>query len=149
MIHALNMKVADAITDDITASGDLGTATIDTKGYDYLTFICTAGTLDDDLTALTVNESDNSDMSSSSSVIVFQTTTDVAGNTNALSAFDSDESLRYDINLLDRKRYFKFVLSSTGSTNHEVSVVALLSRAEIGLDDNSVSDGGTDFRYRA
>jgi hypothetical protein len=149
MIHIQTMKVADAITDTVATDGVLGTAIIDTNGYNYLTLIITLGAIGSDLAGCAVTQSIASNMADPSNVIVFETTTDVAGNTNALSTLDTNESVRYDINLIGKDRYFKLTLTAGATGTAEASYVALLTRAEIGLDDNSVGDGGTDFRFRA
>lgn len=146
MIHLQNIKVADFHADTV-ASGSLATTTVDTQGFDYATIIITAGALNGALTDIEVDVSDNSNMSSSTNLVTFESTADVGGTTNALADFTADESILIEVDLKAKGRYLKTTLTA-GTGNHDLACVTLLSRASESPADTAAGSGTT-FKFRA
>jgi len=147
MIHLQNIKVADFHADTV-ASGSLATGVVDTMGFDFATIIITAGALAGDLTAIKVDVTDNSDGSTdATNLVTFESTADVGGTTNALNAFDADESILVEVDMIGKGRYLKTTLTA-GSGNHDLACVTLLSRAAESPAD-SAAGSGTTFKFRA
>lgn len=123
----------------ITAPGalvdaaSLTTTAIDTAGYSYCRVLVVLGATDIDITALKVQESDDSGMSGAADVtgLVYGTSLDIAGSTSSLpSATDDDKCFAFEINLQGRKRYLDLVATvGNGSVGGYVTAFALLSRA--------------------
>jgi hypothetical protein len=110
------------------------TATIDTKGFDYLQIVVYLGALDIAVSALKVQESDASNMGSAADITgtIVGTDADAFGVTSVLpSATDDNKFFVFDINLKGRKRYIDLVFTGgDGSTGTYAAVWAQLWRAE-------------------
>lgn len=132
MIHAQTTKFVSvtppgAKLDDASAT----TATIDTLGYDYLEVFAYLGDTDIAAAALSIAESNASNMSSSSTVLAYGTDTNIAGSTSALPTADDDNKcFKFEIDLKNRKRYLDVTFTAgNGSTGSYVAIWAILSRA--------------------
>lgn len=114
------------------------TAAVDTKGFDYATIYCYLGATDVDMTALKVQESDDSGMSGAADVtgLVYGTSTNKAGTTSALPiSTDDNLCFAFSIDLRGRKRYLDVVATAgNGSTGTYMTAFAMLSKAEMSAD---------------
>ena len=118
-----------AIIDDAS----LTTATIDTQGFAYLRVLVVLGATDIAMTALKLQESDDSGMSGAADItgLVYGTSAGIAGTTSALpSATDDNKCFSFEVDLRGRKRYIDLVATcGNGSAGTFVTAFALLSRA--------------------
>lgn len=109
------------------------TATLDTKGYAYARVFVYLGATDIAMTALKIQESDDSGMSGAADVtgLIYGTSADVTGATSALpSATDDNKCFVFEIDLRGRKRYLDLVATAgDGSAGTFAAAFALLSRA--------------------
>jgi hypothetical protein len=117
----------------IVDNASLTTAIIDTKGYAYARIFCYLGATDIAMTALKVQESDDSGMSGAADVtgLVAGTSTNIAGSTSALpSSTDDNKCFVFEIDLRGRKRYLDLVATcGDGAAGTYATCFALLSRA--------------------
>lgn len=114
------------------------TATIDTEGFGQASIYVILGDTDIALTALKVQESDDSGMSNAADItgLVYGTSTNPdTGSTSALpSATDDNKIYGFHINLVGRKRYLDVVVTvGDGLTGAYVTVVAFLANGKTGL----------------
>lgn len=103
------------------------TATIDTKGYNHLTILLIIGAIDIAPASSSIAMSDNSNMSS-------PTTVATGGTDYALAtAADSDNEFHvFEIDLRGKKRYFDFAITGgDGAAGTFASIVALLSKPDV------------------
>ena len=100
-----------AIIDNASAT----TATIDTLGFDYVEVCVYFGAMDIAVTAMKIQESDDSGMSGAADVtgLVFGTSTNTANSTSTLpSATDDNKFFSFFIDMRSgRKRYLDLVLT--------------------------------------
>lgn len=117
----------------IVDNASLTTTAIDTLGFSYCRIFAVLGATDIAMTALKVQESDDSGMSGAADVtgLVYGTSTDIAGSTSALpSATDDNKCFVFEIELKGRKRYLDLVATcGDGTAGTYVTAFALLSRA--------------------
>lgn len=117
-------------------NASLTTATVDTSGYAYARFFLYLGATDIAMTALKVQESDDSGMSGAADVtgLVYGTSSDIAGSTSALpSATDDNKCFVFEIDLKGRKRYLDLVATcGDGAAGTYAAAWCLLSRAADG-----------------
>lgn len=117
----------------IVDNASLTTATIDTLGFAYCRVLVYLGATDIAMTALKIQESDDSGMSGAADVtgLVYGTSTDIAGSTSALpSATDDNKCFAFEIELKGRKRYLDLVATcGDGAAGTFAIAFALLSRA--------------------
>lgn len=118
-----------AIIDNASAT----TAAVDTKGYAYARIFAYLGATDIAMTALKVQESDDSGMSGAADItgLVYGTSSDVTGSTSSLpSATDDNKCFVFEIDLRGRKRYLDLVATcGDGTAGTYLTAFALLSRA--------------------
>lgn len=129
MIEAFNKKVV-AVTSPgaIVDNAAFTTATIDTRGFRYLTIIVILGALDVALTALKLRESNLSDMS-----VAFDIAdADFSAQPNALpSAVDDNKIYAFQVDLRGRKRFIDLTMTGGDGTAGAYAVAyAELSRPE-------------------
>ena len=109
------------------------TATIDTAGFAYLRVLVYLGATDIAMTALKLQESDDSGMSGAADItgLVYGTSASIAGTTSALpTATDDNKCFAFEVDLRGRKRYIDLVATAgDGSTGTFLTAFALLSRA--------------------
>lgn len=118
VLHPVNViSPAAAGTDNTAIVGN----TVNGIGYDSLTYvIVTGGLTDTDATfAVTLDESDNSDMSSSQAATLF-TGTGLAG---ASFTFATDNSVR-KLGYLGSKPYTRMTITPTGNNSGNIFVAA-------------------------
>ena len=136
MIHALHEKNVlvtppAALLDNASAA----TTTIDTIGYDYCKISCLVGATDIAMTALKVQESDDSGMSGAADIdgTVFGTDNNTGGSASTLpSATDDNKIFTFYIDLRGRKRYLDLVATfGDGTVGGYFAAMATLSRGEI------------------
>ncbi|HEV2706248.1 MAG TPA: hypothetical protein VGV59_10015 [Pyrinomonadaceae bacterium] len=129
MINSLSQKVV-AITNPgaIVDNAAFTTATIDTRGFRYITIVLILGALDVALAALKLRESDADDMSGA---------TDVEGADFSVTpatlpaATDDNKLYAIHVNLNGRKRYLDLTLTGgDGAAGTYASAIGILSRAE-------------------
>ena len=120
----------------IVDNASLTTATIDTLGYSYARVFVYIGATDIAMTALKMQESDDSGMSGAADItgLVYGTSTDIAGSTSALpAATDDNKCFVFELDLKGRKRYLDLVATcGDGAAGTYVTAFALLSRAADG-----------------
>ena len=114
-------------------NASLTTATIDTAGYAYLRVLVVLGATDIAMTALKLQESDNSGMSGAADItgLIYGTSAGIAGTTSALPAADDDDKcFAFEVDLRGRKRYIDLVATAgNGAAGTYITAFALLSRA--------------------
>lgn len=114
-------------------NASLTTATVDTKGYAYARFFLYLGATDIAMTALKIQESDDSGMSGAADVtgLVVGTSSNIAGSTSALpSATDDGKCWLFEIDLRGRKRYLDMVATcGNGATGTYATAWCMLSHA--------------------
>lgn len=134
---------ADAASFDCTA--------IDRAEFDYLTIIFQLGDTDIAMTALKVQESDDSGMSGAADITGTRigTDADCYGTTTVLPTASNDNKLVvFELDLRGRKRYIDLIATAgDGSTGTYASAVAILSRAKVSPINETES--GTLWRMRA
>jgi hypothetical protein len=117
----------------IVDNASLTTATIDTAGFAYLRVLVVLGATDIAMTALKLQESDNSGMSGAADItgLIYGTSAGIAGTTSALpSATDDDKCFAFEVDLRGRKRYIDLVATcGNGDAGTYITAFALLSRA--------------------
>jgi hypothetical protein len=117
----------------IVDNASLTTATIDTAGFAYLRVLVVLGATDIAMTALKLQESDNSGMSGAADItgLIYGTSAGIAGTTSALpTADDDDKCFTFEVDLRGRKRYIDLVATvGNGSAGTYITAFALLSRA--------------------
>lgn len=117
----------------IVDNGSYTTNSIDTKGWDYLTVICTVGATDIAMAALKLGQSDTDSSYTDVTGLVFGTSTNIDGSTSALpSATDDNKLFVFEVDLRGKKRYFDLTATAgNGTAGTYFSAVAILSRGEI------------------
>ena len=109
------------------------TTAVDTKGYAYLRVFAYLGATDIAMTALKLQESDDSGMSGAADItgLVYGTSSNVAGSTSALpAATDDNKCFTFEIDLRGRKRYLDLVATfGDGTAGGYAAAFCLLSRA--------------------
>lgn len=119
----------------IVDNASFTTATIDRIGFNFLTIVFMLGATDIALTALKVQESDDSGMSGPADIVGTRVGTDpdIGGTTTVLpSATDDNKLVVFQINLQGRKRYIDLVATiGDGSAGGFAAAVGILSRAEV------------------
>lgn len=129
MISNRNNKLVTIRTPQaIVNTGSWTCSIIDTKGFKYMRVIVVLGATDIAMTAMKLQESNDSGMSGAADI-----TGTVGGTDFTLpSATDDDHIFIFNINLKgNRKRYIRPVFTTgTGSTGTFLAAVAELSRAE-------------------
>jgi hypothetical protein len=117
----------------IVDNASLTTATIDTQGFAYLRVLVYLGATDIAMSALKLQESDDSGMSGAADITgqVYGTSASIAGTTSALpSATDDNKCFAFEVDLRGRKRYIDLVATcGDGTAGTYVAAFALLSRA--------------------
>lgn len=118
-----------AILDNASAT----TNSIDTKGWDYLTVLCTVGATDIAMTALKLGQSDTDSSYTDVTGLVFGTSTNIDAATSALpTATDDNKLFAFEVDLRGKKRYFDLTATAgNGTAGTYFSAVAILSRGEI------------------
>lgn len=112
------------------------TAAVDRKGWNRVSFVGIFGDIDVNVASASVRESDNSDMSS-------PTTIATGGTDFALgTAAGSDNDIHViDVDCRGRKRYLDFeITGGDGSTGTFLTIIAILSDPEIA--PNSAAERG-------
>ncbi len=106
------------------------TASIDTKGWGYMTVYVYLGASDIAVSALKLQESDTDGSYADVTGLVFGTSTNIDGSTSAVpSSTDDNKFFAFDVNLVGRKRYFDLVLTGgDGSSGAYFTAWAILSR---------------------
>ena len=115
------------------------TATVDTIGFDYVTFLVALGATDIAMTALKVQESDAANMSGAADIVG----TDFSVSPASLpTATDDNRLFAVSINMgAGRKRYLDLVATAgNGASGIFLTALAILSRAEV--LPSSASDRG-------
>ena len=135
MNHAqLKKRVAITPPAAIIDNASATTATIDTLGFDYAEVVVHFGAMDIAVTAMKMQESDDSGMSGAADVtgLVFGTSTNTAGSTSTLpSATDDNKFFSFFIDLRGRKRYLDLVLTlGDGAAGTYVTAFVELWRGE-------------------
>jgi len=109
------------------------TAAIDTAGFAYLRVLVYLGATDIAMTALKLQESDDSGMSGAADItgLVYGTSASIAGTTSALpTATDDNKCFAFEVDLRGRKRYIDLVATAgNGDAGTFLTAFALLSRA--------------------
>lgn len=128
------------------------TATLDTLGWDYCTIYCLFGAMDIAMSALKVQESDNSGMSGAADItgLVFGTSALAdSTTTSSLPGATSDNTVfAFDISLIGRKRYLDVsATGGDGTTGTYLTVLAVLSRGS--ESPNNASERGLAAVLRA
>lgn len=124
-----NVTSPAAILDNASAT----TNSIDTKGWDYLTVVCTVGATDIAMTALKLGQSDTDSSFVDVTGAIFGTSTNIDGATSALPTAGDDHKLFvFEVDLRGKKRYFDLTATmGNGTAGGYFSAVAILSRGEI------------------
>jgi hypothetical protein len=119
----VNVTSPGAIVDNAAFT----TATIDTKGFAFLTIVVVLGALDIALAAFKLRESDDSGMSGAADVDGADYSTD-----STLPSASADNNLyAIHVNLSGRKRYLDLSLTGgDGSAGTYAAVIAVLSDAQ-------------------
>lgn len=128
MRHGLAQK-ALAVTNPgaIVDNAAFTTATIDTKGFAFVTIILLLGAMDIALAALKLRESDDSGMSGAVDVDGADFSTDAT----LPGATDDNKLYAIHVNLKGRKRYLDLSLTGgDGSAGTYAAALAILSDAE-------------------
>ena len=114
-------------------NASLTTSTIDTLGYAYARVMVYLGATDIALTALKVQESDDSGMSGAADItgLVYGTSNGISGSASTLpSATDDNKCFTFEIDLRGRKRYLDLVATfGDGTAGGYAAAFCLLSRA--------------------
>jgi hypothetical protein len=117
----------------IVDNASLTTATVDTAGYAYARFFLYLGAMDIAMTALKVQESDDSGMSGAADItgLVYGTSNGISGSASSLpSATDDNKCFVFEIDLRGRKRYLDLVATcGDGTAGTYATAFCLLSRA--------------------
>lgn len=121
----------------IVDAASFTTTAIDTAGYDKLAIVVQLGATDIAMTALKVQESDDSGMSNAADItgLVYGTSTDPdSGSTSALPTADNDNDngrFVFFISLQGRKRYIDLVATAgDGSAGTYLCAIGILYNAE-------------------
>lgn len=116
----------------IVDNADFVTAVIDTAGFSHATIVAYIGATDIAMTALKVQESDDSGMSGPADVLTFGSSSNIEGSTSALPIADDDNTFQvFEIDLRGRKRYLDVVATAgNGAAGTFCAIFAILSRAE-------------------
>ena len=137
-MNALQQAKAVIVTSPaaIVDNASFTTNTIDTEGYDACAIYFTVGATDIAMTALKVQESDDSGMSGAADVtgLVYGTSTNPdTGSTSALPTADDDDSVfGFFVDLKGRKRYLDVVATAgNGSTGTYGSCIAVLYKGDV------------------
>lgn len=152
MIHLQDVKFV-SITPPAAKvdAGSFTTAAVDTLGYRYVTIVCYLGDTDIAMSALKVQESEDSGMSGAEDIdeLVVGTANNIDGVASALpSATDDNKFVVFEIDMRGRKRYLDLVATAgDGSTGTFMAAMAILSRPEI--SPISISERGCDEILRA
>ena len=150
MIDSQNVKYFQvtppaAILDNASAT----TNEIDTKGWDYLTVICSVGATDIAMAALKLQESDTSGSGFGDVTgAIFGTSTNTGGSASTLpSATDDNKLFVFYVDLKNRKRYIDLVATAgDGAAGTYFSAEAILSRGE--ESPSSASERGASQELR-
>lgn len=114
-------------------NASLTTTTIDTLGYSYCRVMVILGATDVAMTALKMQESDDSGMSGAADItgLIYGTSNGISGSASSLpSATDDNKCFAFEIDLRGRKRYLDLVATGgDGSSGAYIMAFALLSRA--------------------
>ena len=117
----------------IVDNASLSTATIDTAGFAYLRVFLYLGAMDIAMTALKLQESDDSGMSGAADItgLVYGTSNGISGSASALpTATDDNKCFTFEVDLRGRKRYIDLVATcGDGAAGTYATAFALLSRA--------------------
>lgn len=118
----------------IVDNNSFATATLDTLGFRYATIVVFLGATDIAMTALKVQESDDSGMSGAADIVGtrFGTDTNDGGATSILpSATDDNKFFTFEIDLRGRKRYLDLVATAgDGAAGTFLTAFAILDRGE-------------------
>lgn len=128
-IKLLSITPPAAIIDNASAT----TASVDTKGWDYLTVICYLGATDIAMTALKLQTSDTDSSYADLTGAIFGTSTNIDGSTSTLpAATDDNKFFVFQVDLRGKKRYFDLVATiGNGTTGTYFTALAILSKGEI------------------
>lgn len=122
----------------IVDNASFSTTTIDTAGYGKVAIFFALGATDIAMTALKVQESDDSGMSGAADIAgcVYGTSALPSGTTSSLpSATDDNKIFGFFINLAGRKRYLDVVATAgDGSTGTYGTAWAVLYNGDYGKD---------------
>jgi hypothetical protein len=131
-VKYVNITPPAAVVDNASYT----TTVVDTAGYDHLTVLVSLGATDIAMTALKVQESDDSGMSGAADITgtIFGTSTNDAGSTSALpTANDDDDIFAIEIPLQGRKRYIDVVATAgNGAVGTYASIIGILGKASTG-----------------
>ena len=118
----------------IVDNADFVTAVIDTAGFSHATIVAYIGATDIAMTALKVQESDDSGMSGPVDVtgLVMGTSNNIEGSASVLPSDDDDNTFQvFEVDLRGRKRYLDVVATAgNGAAGTFCAIFAILSRAE-------------------
>lgn len=113
------------------------TATLDTKGFVFLTILVTLGALDVALAALKLRESDASDMTGAADV----DGADFSADATLPAATDDNKLYAIHVNLKGRKRYLDLTLTGgDGAAGTYATATAILSGPAV--SPSSAADRG-------
>lgn len=122
----------------IVDNASFTTAAINTAGYDYANIYVYFGAMDIAMTALKVQESDDSGMSGAADVtgLVYGTSTNKAGSTSSLPSATADNTCYcFSIDLRGRKQYLDVVATGgDGTTGTYMTCFAFLGKSEMSVD---------------
>lgn len=128
----------------IVDNASFTTNAIDTLGFRYCRIIFFLGATDIAMTALKVQESDDSGMSGATDVtgLVFGTSNNDTGSASTLpSATDDNKAFVFEIDLRGRKRYLDVVATNgDGAAGGYGACIALLGRGE-NVPDSAADKG--------
>lgn len=130
MIHAQTSKTL-VITPPAAKVDDASftTASIDTKGWDYLEVLCIFGDIDVNMVALSLGQSDTD--GSYAALLTYGTSTDIDGSTSALptAAGADNDIFAFEVDLRGKKRYFDVTATGgDGTAGTFMTVIARLTR---------------------
>lgn len=128
-----------AILDNTSAT----TNSIDSKGWDYLTIVCTVGATDIAAAALKLQTSDTDSSYADLTGAIFGTSTNIDGSTSAVpSATDDNKIFIIEVDLRGKKRFFDLVFTAgNGTAGTYFAAIAILSRGEISAGGTAASMG--------
>lgn len=134
MIQAQRMKVVAVIQPvAIVDNASWTTVEIDTKGWDYCTYVFQLGATDIALAALVVTESDTTGSGHANVTgLIFGTSNNTGGSASTLpSATDDDKLFGFEIDLRGRKRFLDLTATQgDGTVGGFAACVAILTRGK-------------------
>lgn len=134
MVNAQRVKMIAIIQPvAIVDNASWTTVEVDTKGWDYCTYVFVLGATDIAMTALAVTESDTTASGHVNVTgLIFGTSANTGGSTSTLpSATDDDKLFGFEIDLRGRKRFLDLTATGgDGTLGAFASCIAILSRGK-------------------